>query len=431
MPKHNHSAIAATIIAFGAISSFFLANLQVEAALTADSRQKYEDAIKQRDALEKEIEALTKVLDSTSREAQSYATALKQLELAQKRLETNLKLTSTQISKTSITLDDIKDDIDATEVRITSTSAAVSENIRNMSMAESESVLEELLANKTISGAWDYINALHSVGNEIKIQLEDLRDERMFLGAKRDQMEGEKAKLESYRKTLSAESKAIESTKAEKDRLLKAAEEKKESYEAMIEEKRKEKEAFERELFAYESQLKISLDPSAIPGARSGILSWPVSNVSVTQYFGKTVAARRLYTSGSHGGIDLRASIGTKIRAALSGTVLDTEAVRSKSGCQYGKWVLIRHPNGLTTIYGHLSAVSVSPGDVVLTGDVIGLSGDTGYATGPHLHFGVYASQGVRIVDSSSVGSARCSGIKTVAAPTSAYLDPSAYLPRP
>jgi murein DD-endopeptidase MepM/ murein hydrolase activator NlpD len=184
-------------------------------------------------------------------------------------------------------------------------------------------------------------------------------------------------------------------------------------------------------LFAYESKLKIAIDPSAIPSARAGILTWPTEKVTVTQYFGKTVSAQRLYVSGSHNGIDLRASIGTPIRAALSGTVTDTEAVYHRSGCQYGKFVLIKHPNGLSTIYGHLSVVSVKPGDTVITGDTIGYSGDTGYATGPHLHFGVYATQGIRIVDSSSLGSSRCAGIKTVASPPAGYLDPMSYLPRP
>jgi murein DD-endopeptidase MepM/ murein hydrolase activator NlpD len=128
--------------------------------------------------------------------------------------------------------------------------------------------------------------------------------------------------------------------------------------------------------------------------------------------------------------MDFAASIGTKVMAALGGTVVDTEAAYSKAGCQYGKWVLIRHLNGLTSIYGHLSVVSVNPGDKVTAGETIGYSGSTGYATGPHLHFGVYASAGVRIVDSSSLGSNKCRGIKTVAANPTAYLDPQAYLPQ-
>ena len=57
----------------------------------------------------------------------------------------------------------------------------------------------------------------------------------------------------------------------------------------------------------------------------------------------------------------------------------------------YGKVVVINHTNNLTTLYGHLSRYIVAKGDIVQKGQVIGYSGKTGYATGPHLHFTVFA----------------------------------------
>jgi peptidoglycan DL-endopeptidase CwlO len=381
--------------------------------------------------IQRQIDQYSTLLNSTSKQAQTLKSALSNLELTQKKLEADLRLTTTQITKTNLTLEELEEDISVTETKIGKTSDAMAHNIRNMNMAESESALEELLANKSISEAWDYINALRTIEGRVKIELTELRDAKEDLDLKLDQAVGEKKKLELYKKTLADQTKVVQANKVDKDKLLKDTQNKESNYRALLALKMKEKEEFEKELFEYESKLKTTIDPAAIPSERSGVLSWPVDNVSITQYFGKTVSAKRLYTSGSHNGIDLRASIGTKIRATLSGTVVDTEAVRHKSGCQYGKWVLIRHANGLASIYGHLSVVSVKPGDVVLSGDVIGYSGDTGYATGPHLHFGIYASSAVKIVDSSSLGSSRCSGIKTVAAPTSAYLDPMAYLPKP
>ncbi len=53
----------------------------------------------------------------------------------------------------------------------------------------------------------------------------------------------------------------------------------------------------------------------------------------------------------------------------------------------YGLYVVLRHGDGFTTRYGHLSAFTVAAGDTVAAGQVIGLSGNTGYSTGPHLHF--------------------------------------------
>jgi murein DD-endopeptidase MepM/ murein hydrolase activator NlpD len=92
----------------------------------------------------------------------------------------------------------------------------------------------------------------------------------------------------------------------------------------------------------------------------------------------------------------------------------------------YGKWVLIQHPNGLSTLYAHLSLQSVSEGQSVSTGQIIGYSGNTGYTTGPHLHFGVYASQGIEVVKLTN--SRNCRGVRLPVADFKAYLNPLSYL---
>ncbi|HEY4500365.1 MAG TPA: peptidoglycan DD-metalloendopeptidase family protein [Candidatus Paceibacterota bacterium] len=417
-------------IFFAVFSVSFFTSHFVFAETVDELRQKISDNNKKIEDLQNQIEQYSNLLNSTSKEAKTLKSALSALEITQKKLEASLSLITTQISKTKLTLTELNGDISTAEKQIEKNLSAISENIKTTNMTESQSIIEELLGGKNLSDSWNYVNALHTIQSRMKIDLENLRDLRATLAVKRDQAVGEKTKLETYQKNLSDQKKVVVNTKQEKDKLLRDTQNKESNYKAILAGKIQQKEVFEKELFAYESKLKIAIDPAAIPGARAGVLSWPLDKISVTQYFGKTISARRLYVSGTHNGIDFRASIGTPIKTALSGTVTDTEAIRVKSGCQYGKFVLIKHPNGLSTIYGHLSVVSVQPGDTVITGDIIGYSGDTGYATGPHLHFGLYVTQGIRIVDSSSLGSSRCTGIKTIAAPPAAYLDPSAYLPK-
>ncbi len=84
-----------------------------------------------------------------------------------------------------------------------------------------------------------------------------------------------------------------------------------------------------------------------------------------------------------HKGLDIKVYIGDTIRAAFSGKV---RIVRYE-GRGYGKYVVIRHYNGLETIYGHMSAQLVEEDQEVRAGDAIGLGGNTGRSTGSHLHF--------------------------------------------
>ena len=410
----------------------FLAHSGASAQSVDSLRQKITENNQKIAELEAQIEQYSNLLNSTSKEAQTLKNALAALELTRKKLETDLALTTRQISKTSLTLEQLAEEIDIAEKKIALGVEVIAENIRQVQMTESQSVIEELLNNKSMSDTWNYMNALNTVQERVKIEVESVRDLRIELDEKRIAAIGEKAKLESYQKNLAGQKQVVLSTQTEKDKLLKDTQNKEANYRTILAEQIKQKEAFEKELMEYESQLKIAIDPSSIPSARAGLLSWPVKNVYGTQDFGYTAAAAKLYrTTGKHGGVDLRAAIGTPIKAALSGTVSEVEAINHKSGCQYGKFVLIKHPNGLSTIYGHLSTVYVSVGDTVITDDDIGLSGNTGYATGPHLHFGLYATQGIRVVDSGTIGSARCAGIKTVAATPAAYLDPMSYLSKP
>lgn len=84
-----------------------------------------------------------------------------------------------------------------------------------------------------------------------------------------------------------------------------------------------------------------------------------------------------------HKGIDLNLRVGDTVRAAFDGKVRLTRFERGG----YGYYVVIRHPNGLETVYGHLSRFLVKPDQTVKAGDPIALGGNTGRSTGPHLHF--------------------------------------------
>ena len=104
----------------------------------------------------------------------------------------------------------------------------------------------------------------------------------------------------------------------------------------------------------------------------------PTTNTKITSKFGPR--RRRL-----HNGIDVKVYIGDTIRSAFSGKVRVVKDQGRRKG--YGKYVIIRHENGLETVYAHLSKQLVKEDQYVEVGEVIGLGGNTGRSTGSHLHF--------------------------------------------
>ncbi|MFF1920783.1 peptidoglycan DD-metalloendopeptidase family protein [Streptomyces sp. NPDC058221] len=127
------------------------------------------------------------------------------------------------------------------------------------------------------------------------------------------------------------------------------------------------------------SDTQSSDESSADQSAASGYVH-PVPGNHTTAYR----ASGASWSSGSHTGIDFPVSTGTSVKAVTSGTV-----VTAGWGGAYGNEVVIKHADGHYSQYGHMSSLSVSAGQAVTAGQQVGLSGATGNATGPHLHFEV------------------------------------------
>jgi murein DD-endopeptidase MepM/ murein hydrolase activator NlpD len=106
-----------------------------------------------------------------------------------------------------------------------------------------------------------------------------------------------------------------------------------------------------------------------------GYLRWPLPGHRLGRGFGSN--------GGKHLAIDVTAAIGTPVRAMAPGLV----AYADDGVKGYGKLVMVVHPGGWVTLYGHLDKYRVEPGRLVKRGEVIALSGNTGISRGPHLHF--------------------------------------------
>ena len=126
-----------------------------------------------------------------------------------------------------------------------------------------------------------------------------------------------------------------------------------------------------------------------------GIFAWPTLSKWVTQKFGENEAIYRKFgmrnADGTpqigHEGLDIGVAIGTDIYAIADGIVTSSKSQHTEDHrFNYGKHITIKHDNGYESKYAHLSQVLVLSGENVTRGQRIGLSGNTGNTTGPHLH---------------------------------------------
>ncbi len=298
--------------------------------------------------------------------------------------------------------------------------------------------------NGNFSDFFSSIEGIQYLQGDINVNLASLRELKSQLEEQQLENRAEKKDLEALQSKLSDQKLIADSNKSQKNNLLTQTKNKESNYQSLLEEQKAKMEAFQKEISQLEAQLKIEIDPNSLPPVGAGVLAWPVPDPSpkscyngggsakncITQFFGNTpfaTANPQVYKGNGHTGLDFRASIGTPIMSAGDGVVEGIGNTDAISGCySYGKWILIKHNTGLSTLYAHLSLIKVSEGQTVKMGQIVGYSGQTGYATGPHLHFGVYASQGVQITKFTN--SINCKNAYIPIAPIDAYLNPLSYL---
>jgi murein DD-endopeptidase MepM/ murein hydrolase activator NlpD len=381
--------------------------------------------------LDEQISTYEKQLETVGNEKKTLQSTISSLDLNQKKLGTQIKKTETNIQSANLTIQNLSGQIGDTEEKVASNMEAVSKTLNYIYQRDDSSLIENLLNNKTLSEVLDEYKLSSDFQQKVRDQSKELQIYKSQLSNQKTSNEKEKVKLLSLKSDLSDQNQILAQNKKEKSNLLAETKNKESAYQKQLADTQAMRDELEKELEDYQSQLKFKLNPNSLPKAGSGPLAWPLDLVRVTQLFGDTDFSRShpgAYNGNGHNGVDLAASIGTPIKTAGNGKVLgigNTDTVCPSAS--YGKWVLIEHENGLTSLYAHLSLIKVSAGQAVTVGQIIGYSGNTGYSTGPHLHFGLFASAGVQIA---SLKSKVCSGTYTLpVAGWSAYQNPMLYLP--
>jgi len=378
--------------------------------------------------LENEINIYKTEVEVVGKEKQTLQKAVKTLDITEQKLNTDIKLAENKIGAANYTIEKLNIEINKAEQSADRSLSALADIIRGVNESDNSSLIEILLTNENISDFWNDLEVMETLQKNIKTKMAELRVLKEELAKRRDEQDEKKNELVELKGDLGDKKKLVSISKKEKDTLLSTTQSKEANYRRILNEKIALKNAFEKELLEFESQLKLAIDPQSYAKAGQGVLSWPLDNIKITQYFGDTAFAKAgAYNGKGHNGVDFGTPTGTVVKSAASGFVVgtgDTDLVCP--GASYGKWILVEHPNGLSTLYAHLSLIKATKGQKLLLGETIGFSGNTGYSTGPHLHFTVYATQGVRVLEKKS---AVCGGTYIMPiADLKAYLNPMSYL---
>lgn len=374
------------------------------------------------------IKQLEKDIENTGTQKKTLGTEIKTLDLTKKKLETDIKITQTKVDTTDLKIRQLGSEISYKENEINGRVASLKEALLAIYESDEQSLAQVALSNESFSGLWNDLETLEQFSNGVNENIELVKALKKELEDRNKTQKTEKGKLLGLKDELGDQKKITEQTTKQKAQLLKETSNQEVLFQKTLKQKLALKDALEQEVRDYESTLKFILDPTAFPPRGTKVFASPLDNMRITQQFGKTSSSARLYTTGTHNGTDFGASVGTPVKSMLSGTIIGTgNTDLTCPGASYGRWVLIRHNNGLASLYAHLSLIKAVEGQVVNTGDVIGYSGNSGYSTGPHLHLTVFAAAGVKVESRPSKSCGGRSYTLPLAA-FNAYLDPMDYL---
>lgn len=384
------------------------------ASLIDDLREQINKKEQEIKKLEEQAAAYKKELETAQSQKNTLRNQLSLIESRIAKLKNDIYITSARIDNTSFKIEELTLDIDEKQNEIDKRKDSLANMLQILYEYDQESLIELVLTKENFSEFLNQVHYLESLQQNVQKDLIAFRELKKQLEEQKTTAEQQRNELYSLNNQLYSQKQIIDQEKQEKNYLLTKTKGQEKQYQSLLDDTLRKQAEIQQQIYELEDKLRLAYDPSSLPESRSGVLFWPLGGV-LTQSYGFTAYSKKLYASGFHNGIDIASSYGEPIRAALRGTV---SAIGSCGQYAYGKWIAIKHENGLTTLYAHLSGYGAfKVGDSVKTGDIIGYEGSTGYSTGPHLHFGVYVTETFR-VESMWYG----------LLPLGAHLDPMKYL---
>lgn len=390
---------------------------------TVSAEDSISDLEQQLQQLEQENQKYQKILDDTKSdiaEKEEYKSALVSKVQV---LDEKIAVTREKISSLN---DDIKEKQDAYDKGLSEVEDqfdALANRLRILYMSGNATDLEIIFGAKDFSDLIDKMELVKSLANSDKELISEIQTKLDELSTKKESLEADKKDLETQQASLKSDQDEFNKLISDNDEILKNLYASNSKAQNSLESAALQSDEIEAKISQYYAAQKAAAEHAA-QASQSSSSSGSSSNSSSSSSSGSSSSGSSsvIVPSGSgfawptpgftylssewyedrevynHGGIDIAGAgiMGTPVVAAADGTVIASNSSCTHNwgksyscGCGggYGNYVMISHAGGKMTVYGHLTSLTVSTGQTVSRGQVIGYVGSTGNSTGPHLHY--------------------------------------------
>lgn len=375
-------------------SSAFTAQAKTSSQSKLDKiNQNIKEAQKELDSLDDQVADKKAYSDALMKKIDLLQDKLDALESNRDDLQSEIDAVQKRIDETQADINQAEKEIEKKEQEFDGVYEEYCQRLRAMYISGNVSMLEVLLESGDISSILTRAEMVKSVSEQDSATLDDLMTKMEEINKEREELANNKIQLGKDKDSLNSRKQELQksideynSSKAE----LNAEVEECNAALASLDDKRSEvKETLnvnQEQKRQIEAEINNALSGSGSnkPGSDNynpgtGQLAYPTSYRQIS-------AGYPNYSNGSyHGGVDWPCPTGTAVHASDSGVVV----IAKKLTYSYGQYILIDHGNGLSTLYAHNSSLVVGVGDKVSKGQIIAYSGESGNATGPHVHFEV------------------------------------------
>jgi len=307
------------------------------------------------------------------------------------KVELDVKTVQLQIDKAKLEIEAMDYQIKQNEAEIEKYKQNLIEYIRQIALNDQKSYLEILIINNSFAEFFNQITYLEQIQADLQNSIDHLKMLKDTVTVQKSDKERQKQELEKLKTDLQLkENKLLDEQNAKKIILLETKTSEIQ-FQRLLQEAKEKQNQIDADILALQSQVKDKITKLKKVGttASNTLLNWPVPSHEITAYFHDPDYPFRYIFE--HPAIDIRAKQGTPIQSPADGYVART--VNAGYGYSY---IIIIHDNGLSTVYGHVSAIYVKTDNYVKAGDIIGLTGGMpgtrgagGMTIGPHLHFEV------------------------------------------